>query len=272
MNIDAKIIADSISPTGVRLTTFQLKYQRLFHSEVMTHRMLSRNASSSRAIPVQKMISQVWNNPAAPVHWGQNKPGMQAKESLTGWRLYFAKSLWAWSGRLMCAFAYGMMKIGLHKQVANRILEPWQYIHVVVTATDWDNFFKLRNHKDAQPEFQQLAALMWLKYIGNIPNKLAVGEWHLPYIDSQEIMKYTTGELLKMSAARCARVSYVKHDGLNSSYEEDVKLYSRLIDSDPPHMSPVEHQATPTKNKAYSGNFRGWKQFRKIIEVEKNNE
>ena len=80
--MEVKVIADSISESGKRITTFQLKYPRFIHSEVMTHRVFSRNASSSRAIPVKKMIEQVRNNPAMPIHWGANQSGMQAKNEL----------------------------------------------------------------------------------------------------------------------------------------------------------------------------------------------
>src|SRR5690606_30080072 len=118
----------------------QLRYPRFIHAEFMTHRAFSRNASSSRAIPVHKMLSQVWNDPATPIHWGASRPGMQAREELKGWKRKAAQAIWKLAGRAACVFAWGAMKLGLHKQVANRILEPWQYIHVVVTATDWDNF------------------------------------------------------------------------------------------------------------------------------------
>ena len=285
MGIEVRIIADSVSPQGKRITTFQLKYQRFFHSELMTHRMLSRNASSSRAIPVSKMISQVWNDPAMPIHWGQNKAGMQANTELSGFKLKLAKALWVATGRVACIASWGMMKVGMHKQVTNRILEPWQYIHVVVTATNWDNFFALRNHKDAQPEFRALAALMEHEMDSNLPTELAADEWHLPYMTTEEIelAKYmgSYSDLPKRSAARCARVSYNKHDGSEPSYDDDMELYNQLItrpftdkrgntygDDSPIHASPVEHQAYPAAN-PYEvwGNFAGWVQLRKLIET-----
>ena len=285
MGIEVKIIADSISRSGKRITTFQLRYQRFFHSELMTHRMLSRNASSSRAIPVSKMISQVWNDPAMPVYWGQNKAGMQANTQLQGFKRKMAEALWIGAGRVTCIAAWGMMKLGMHKQISNRILEPWQYISVVVTATEWDNFFALRDHKDAQPEFRELAHKMKIQMDESVPKVLDNWEWHLPYVTEREI---ENGKMLgsynyllpKLSAARCARVSYMKHDGKSPSIDEDLELYNQLMtrpytdkrgntynEFDPIHASPVEHQAYPAADKNYhSGNFVGWIQHRKLLE------
>jgi len=284
MGIEVKIIADSISPAGKRITTFQLRYQRFFHSELMTHRMLSRNASSSRAIPVSKMLSQVWNDPAMPVYWGSNKAGMQAGSELTGFKRKVAEAMWVGAGRAMCVASWVMMKLGLHKQITNRILEPWQYISVVVTATEWDNFYALRNHKDAQPEFRALAASMMYGLNNCTPTLLQEGEWHLPYVSDDEIQdaKWVGSYHLlpKLSAARCARVSYNKHDGTKPSMDDDLELYNQLMtrpytdkrgntygDGDPIHASPVEHQAMAHANSSLpSGNFVGWIQLRKLIE------
>ena len=133
--IEVKMIADSVSEFGVRICTLQLKYPRFIHSEFMTHRVFSRSASSSRAIPINKIISQVWNDPAMPVHWGANVSGMQAKKELKGWRLSLAKNIWVTASKFACIFAYLFSKIGLHKQIGNRILEPWQFINVIVTST-----------------------------------------------------------------------------------------------------------------------------------------
>lgn len=181
--ISAKIIADSISPAGKRITTYELEYQRFIHSELMTHRAFSRNAASSRAIPIRDMLKMVWNNPATPVHWGKYQTGMTAKEELHGWRRLLGQKLWNISGKVACGFAWLMWKTGLAKQVVNRIVEPWSHIKVVVTATEYDNFFYLRNHPDAQPEIQHLAALMLDEYNNSIPQKLNYGDWHLPYFD-----------------------------------------------------------------------------------------
>lgn len=271
--IEAKIIADSISPWGTRLTTFQLKYHRYIHGEVMTHRTFSRNASSSRAVPIWKLVSQVWNNPATPVHWGQNQPGMQADRQVSPWKRRVARFLWRTAGKVACLFAWGLMRVGMHKQVANRILEPWQFMHTVVTATDFNNFFILRDHPDAQPEIQELARQMQQALRRSSPSLLNSGEFHLPYVLPAEIERYkgTDNEWLLpvLSTARCARVSYMNHDGTNPSVDRDKKLFEMLVISTPAHASPSEHQAMATSNPERSRNFSsGWTQFREIIELE----
>jgi hypothetical protein len=265
------VVADSENPNnGIRITTLELRYPRFIHSEFMTHRVFSRNASSSRAIPVKKMLSQVWNNPAMPIRWGQNIAGMQAGGELTGWRKWTAEKMWRAAGKLACVFAWSMMKVGLHKQWANRILEPWQYISVVVTATEWDNWFALRDHKDAQPEIAALARDMKIAMDKSRPVKR---QWHVPYILKSELDDYYAGKvqletLIKCSVARCARVSYLTHDGQNPDIEKDVALYERLVGSVPIHASPTEHQALAINKKSFIKNFRGWEQHRTQVEAE----
>lgn len=266
MTISAKVIEDSTC-NGKRITTMVLVYPRFIHSEFMTHRAFSKNASSSRAIPGKKMLAQVWNNPAMPVAWGKNQAGMQAKEDLKGFRLKLAKLIWKQAAKVACVFAWGLNHAGLHKQLANRLLEPWQYIHVVVTATEWDNFFALRAHPDAQPEIQELAYRMQDAMADSTPRNLGVGGWHLPFVGWNERMFQLP--LVKLSAARCARVSYLTHDGKLPDIAKDVELFDRLVGSIPMHASPIEHQAyalaSPTEQ---SGNFVGWKQYRKVYEAE----
>lgn len=271
--IEAKIIADSISPWGTRLTTFQLKYHRYIHGELLTHRMFSRNASSSRAIPVRKILSQVWKDPAIPIHWGKNQSGMQSDGQISKRRRRVARFLWKTAGKFACIFSWGLMKLGIHKEVANRILEPWQFMHTVVTATDFDNFFILRDHPDAQPEIQELARQMKQALRRSSPTLLNSGEFHLPYVLPEEVERYkgTDNEWLLpvLSTARCARVSYMNHDGTNPSVDRDKKLFERLVISTPAHASPAEHQAQATSNPERSRNFSsGWKQFREIVELD----
>lgn len=265
--ISAKVIEDSVA-NGKRITTLQLRYHRYIHGEFMTHRVFSRNASSSRAIPVQKMLSQVWNDSATPVHWGKNQSGMQANEQLQGWRLRAAKLMWKYSGRTACAFAYIGMKLGMHKQLANRILEPWQFIHVIVTATEFDNFFELRDHADAQPEIRVLAKCMKYAMEHSPAKVLKANEWHLPYVTMKEREEIHPALLMQISAARCARVSYLTHDGKSPSIENDVALFKRLVGGVPLHASPIEHQAQPAESSTtQSGNFFGWIQFRQNYNV-----
>lgn len=292
MTITAQIIADSVSPEGIRLTTMQLRYPRFIHAEFMTHRVFSRNASSSRAIPVSRMIEDLRRDPAMPVYWGSNKPGMQAGAEIDDWSIHDAKRLWLSARDQAISIAQTLMNdVGLHKQIANRILEPWAHINVVCTATDYANFFALRAHTDAQPEIKKLAEAMMAAMGQSDPELLEPGMWHLPYVSSSDIEDACAGEepgtdyietLKKVSVARCARVSYLTHDGRPTSVEEDIELYDRLLGSAPLHASPAEHQATPDTmserfsaegdevgddwdNKFHHGNLRGWCQLRKML-------
>jgi hypothetical protein len=268
--IQAKVIEDSMSPTGRRLTTLQLVYPRFIHAEFMTHRVFSRNASSSRAIPVSKMLAQVWNEPATPIHWGANQSGMQAERELTGLPRWIAQKVWKWSARVMCGFVWVGMKAGMHKQTANRLLEPWQNIHVVVSATEWNNFFDLRAHPDAQPEIHELALAIQGAMIRSMPVPRGTGDWHLPYVSQDERDGWSIDTLRKLSTARCARVSYLTHDGKKPDVEKDLMLYHRLVGSTPIHASPTEHQAMPisdVNDLRMTGNFYGWVQHRKLIEA-----
>lgn len=264
--IEAKIIIDSISPKGVRLTTFELKYPRFVLAEFNTHRVFSRNSASSRAIPVKKLIKDVIDDPVIPVFWGKNQAGMQAKEELSGIPLKLAQFLWGIARYPACGIAYCMTKIGLHKQIANRIIEPWMWTKTIVTTTEWDNFFELRMHEDAQPEIYVLATRMYEEYLKSKPKLLGYGKWHLPYISDEETGKCDIDTLIKASAARCARVSYLTHDGKTPDIEKDLKLYNSLVGAVPIHGSPTEHQATPNKNTKFDKNFRGWHQHRADIE------
>lgn len=275
MKIEAKIIADSISTAGKRITTMQLCYPRFIHSEFMTHRMFSRNAMSSRAVPVAKMIEQVRSNPAMPIHWGTNQPGMQASAELsnemdarlgTSPRQY-VKTLWEHVAEDAANIAERMAQLGAHKQIVNRILEPFQWMHTVVTATEWDNFFELRCHADAQPEIHALACAMRDAMKESIPTTRFDFVWHLPYVADEERERIAIDDLRKISAARCARVSYLKHDGAAPNIEDDLKLFERLAGGKPIHASPLEHQAVPLpKATDRSRNFCGWLQFREMYE------
>lgn len=267
--IEVKMIEDSIHSFGTgdsRITTLQLRYHRYIHAEVMTHRVFSRSASSSRAIPIQKIIAEVWNNPATPLHWGQNISGMQAKTELTGLRLILAKFVWKSASKIACILAFLLYKLGLHKQIGNRILEPFSFINVILTSTEFNNFFELRIHPDAQPEIQQLAKLMKEAMDNSIPKVLKQGEWHLPYITNEERAFYSNDALMKCSTARCARVSYNNHDGSQPSVLKDAQLHDRLVGSVPRHSSPAEHQATPSHSNVFIKNFKGWQQYRDLIE------
>lgn len=252
MTITAKIIAHSAYDGCPDLITLELKYPRFIHSEFMTHRVFSRNASSSRAIPVKRMIQDVLDDPVMPIEWGSNKPGMQAGEELTGSDLWEAELAWISARDHAVECARQMSAAGAHKQIVNRILEPFQHISVVVTATDWDNFFMLRDHPAAQPEIRELARAMDKAISDSKPSKLQEGDAHLPY-----------GECFVSSAAGCARVSYLNHDGTSRDYEKDNALYEMLRNER--HMSPFEHQAIPTPG-VRNHNLNGWKSQRAMLE------
>ncbi|WP_025915479.1 FAD-dependent thymidylate synthase [Herminiimonas sp. CN] len=254
----AKVVLDSVSPTGARLTTLQLVYPRFIHSEFMTHRVFSRNASSSRAIPVAKMIEQVRNDPAIPIHWGSNQPGMQAGVELVGTKLESAKQLWSEAARQAANIAGPMANLGLHKQVVNRILEPFQWMHTIVTATAWDNFFRLRLHPAADPNIHELARAMKEAMDASVPIE-RIG--HAPYISGEEINALPEEDISLISAARCARVSYLNHDGSAPSIDKDIALAIMLRDCG--HASPFEHVAfADAENDIQHANFRGWQSYR----------
>lgn len=278
----AEIVEDTIC-NGVRLTTLKIRYQRMVHAEMLRHRVFSRGAASSRAIPIKKMVASA---NATPVHWGSNRPGMQAGADLTGWRLWAAQKTWMTAMWFAGFFSLLMDWIGVHKQIANRLTEPFQWTEEVITGTDWDNFFNLRAHEMAQPEIQAIArAISKTLYIRQ-PRQVSRGpdkveNWHLPFITdierskAQRLMYDSRSEwhnavfLAKLSSARCARVSYLNHDGTAPDTGKDLGLFGRLT-ADPKalHASPMEHPAYPLNNgKARCRNYRGWRQLRTIIEA-----
>lgn len=266
MAYECRIEADSVNSAGDRLTTFVITYPRFVHSELMTHRVFSRNSSSSRAIPSAKLIQQVIDDPAGPVWWGKNQSGMQAREELSGQALEEAKRLWLIARDQAVASAENLMFHNLHKQIANRILEPWMWITVIVSATEYQNWFKQRDHKDAQPEIREIAAMMREQYGKSNPELLYEGAWHLPFVRTEEQKTYTIDDALKLSTARCARVSYLTHDGKHDP-QADFDLHDRLASThnsdDPGHYSPFEHPAQARPWAMPNSNFTGWQQYRK---------
>ena len=268
MTTEAKVICHSVSEAGKEIVTLQLRYPRFIHAEFMTHRAFSRNASSSRAVPVAKLIEDIERGPAMPSYWGKNQPGMQAAEDLDSISKALAQTYWQRAMLSAIKDAKALHEIGAHKQIVNRILEPFSHINVVCTSTEWQNFFNLRCHKDAQPEIQELANAMFKAMSFSTPKLLKIGEWHTPYVEDEEFPDPDDlGKAIACSVARCARVSYLTHEGKAPKVEEDLKLYERLVGSVPIHASPAEHQATPLLRKdARSNNFLGWLQYREILE------
>ena len=269
----ARVVADSISPQGQRITTFELEYPRIIHSELMTHRLFSRNAMSSRAIPIKKMIEQVRDNPAMPVKFGKNQPGMQdAGDHVspitervvdmdgTVKNVYHTPQDWyAKAGFLAAHFASGFADAGYHKQIANRLLEPFQRMKTVLTATDFENFWWLRVDKDADPTIFALAETMKKAFDESEPEMLYPGMWHTPYVDHVYVnddefdgycvldednkpVMLTVEEAKAISASCCAQVSYRV---LNNTKDKALDIYGKLLSGNKVHASPFEHQATP---------------------------
>jgi thymidylate synthase ThyX len=297
-NCRVRVIAHSIADhvtNKKEILTLELRYWRAIHAELMTHRDFSRNAGSSRAIPTARLIKQVREEPAGPLHWGKNQPGMQAREehdALVDLDFYeefdnpsdvplfkfdtvqvSAQNAWKDAAQEAANRAETFAKAGYHKQIVNRLLEPFQWINVLVTSTEWDNWDNLRAHEDAQPEIQDLAVTMREARRQSKPVKRGIERreeraWHLPYVLDSEREFIRLDVLKKLSTARCARVSYDPFDG-NAAIEKEIERYNMLVGSVPLHASPTEHQACPlTAGDERSRNFKGWHQHRVNVEAE----
>jgi hypothetical protein len=280
MSYACRIVADSISQQGCRLTTFEVCFPRMVLAEFNTHRVFSRNSASSRAIPIEKILARVQEDPFIPIYWGKNQKGMQAELELTPEEQELARLEWLKARDSAVAHAKQLLAIGVHKQITNRVLEPFMWHTCIVTATEWENYFHLRNNLMAQPEIHRIAEMMDLAYREGKPRELAPNEWHLPYVRPEEYSELSLEQLIKLSTARCARVSYLTQDGIRD-VNADFTLYDRLLSGG--HMSPSEHPARPmteaeiilyteqryagsyTAPLPFLGNFRGWVQHRKEI-------
>jgi hypothetical protein len=309
------MIADSISPEGIRLPSMELRYPRFIHSELMTHRVMSRNARSSRAVPVPKMLQEIMDDPVIPIHWGAAQKGMQAYEecnevvylNIPEAHLDFNTPVLDWNQKGLSRenawlrlrdqaveTARSFHEAGYHKQVINRLLEPWMHIDTLVTATQWSNFLALRDHEMAEPHIQELSRQIRECLDSSTPQLLQHGQWHLPYVTKEEFagplfdraasQSLNLWELAcKISVARCARISYEPFDG-DPSYEAELRRYDLLVGSHPLHASPAEHQATPDvfdrmpllgadgksvdigwMKPRLHGNLEGWIQYRKTL-------
>jgi hypothetical protein len=306
--ISAKVIADSIGEHAPRLTTLLLRYPRWIHAEFMTHRAFSRNASSSRAIPVEKLIQSIKDDPAVPLFWGANQKGMQAGEECgvevnlfdpeTGGDSYLdRKAAWLWARDQAIIAAKGFAEAGYHKQLVNRLLEPFGHITVVCTAAQWSNFFALRRHKDVEPHMHLLADMIHDVMSGSTPRMLKLGQWHLPFVSEEEVDdvwldqfggnqggdpeagRLCSEVLRKLSVARCASTSYKTVEGFDMTIERAEAIYAKLAGSVPLHASPFEHQATPARPRLIHGKVdwttelggnlgNAWVQYRKTLSGE----
>lgn len=273
MSFEVKIIADSLAPCGKRLTTVTMKYPRFIHSEIMTHRDRARNAASSRAIPWPKMMEAIANEPVVPLVFGSEQRGMQTGGEIDNPDL--AETIWLDARDSAIKAAKKLSELGVHKSICNRLTEPWMWITVVMSATEWNNFFRLRCHPDAEIHFQKIAGMVRDAIAGSKPKAMHAGQWHLPFIDQQldsffstldlcEETELDSGEILRRcSVARCARVSYLNHDGTRDM-RKDLELFDRLVQgSGFGHWSAHEHIAEACSSEVRSGPFIGWRQYRK---------
>lgn len=291
----AEVVQHSIDEAGNEIITFNVKYALSIHAEALRHRMLSRGVKSQRAIPTWVIRKEVLEDPYVPVWFGANQAGMVADSEVK--YKWLATKLWR-GARYPAVFAHWLCeKLGGHKEWANRLLSPYQWVRETITATEWDNFYNLRIHTDAQKDIKVIAEAMYAAHKKSKPLKLEAGEYHVPYVDRSYVnnqLRYldtdgtelTVEKAIKCSAARCARSSYDKHDGGLPTYDGDIKLYHMLIDSEPAHASPVEHQGTPMAllsgdnvsslcngethldkdGSKWSGNFKGFIQYRQTLE------
>lgn len=241
--MSVKIIADSINSHGHRLTTFEIKVHRYIWSEFLTHRVFARNSASSRARPIQKVIDSVYEDMATPLVWGTSQSGMQAGPPLAGDEQSEALAVWREAASAAVDYATILQDMGVAKEIVNRILEPYSYTTSIVTGTDFQNFFNQRCHPDAQAEIRIPAEEMRELYENSVPNYILQGQWHLPYVQENE-KDFDLENLKKLSAARCARVSYLSHDG-KRDLTKDYELFEYLISHG--HWSPLEHVCRPEK-------------------------
>lgn len=276
-NMFVEVILASRHPvTGRKVYTLHLRYPRIIHGEMMTHRVFNRNARSSRAVPVMTMLNDIRTNPFIPWHWTRNQRGMQG---LGGWQQKILlkdsaalhtdadtpvsrEAAWLWGRDFACDLAESFADAEYHKQVANRLIEPWMWMDLLVTATDWQNFLHLRDHADAEPHIRDLAELVGIALKQAKVQELYPGQWHLPYITDEdwELARaavrpdhgglaphgFVEDVLKKISAARCARISYKPFDG-EASFERELERFEMLVSNDAIHASPLEHQCQPDK-------------------------
>lgn len=255
--INVKIIADSVCKNN-RVTTFELEYPRYIHAELKTHRVFSSNSASSRAIPLDKMIELVLENPVMP-YWTKNQKGMQGAQ-IDGISKGKANDVWLHALSNAVDSVRKLQELGIHKQNANRLLEPFQHIKTILTGTEFENFFNLRISPEAQPEICELAKKMKEIRDNSTPILLASNELHCPYNEN-----VTFNDIAKIleSVALCAQVSYRKE---NREPETVKRIVNMLLTSERLHASPFEHICWYDKTGKAKGNLKGFTQLRHIVE------
>lgn len=263
MSYEVKVLADSVGPVGIRLTTLQCKFPRFILAEVNTHRVFSRNSASSRAIPPEKLIQAVKDDPFVPATFNQRVKGMGVGEPLDVLQASMAESHWMQALADAIHWAEKLNELNVDKSRINRLLEPFMWHTSIISATEWSNFFALRNSPEAQPEFQRLAFMMEQAMRLSTPQEVKYGKWHLPLVTDTERGTRESSYLRMVSAGRCAKVSYGTLE-VEESGDASFLRAQRLLNSR--HLSPFEHQAMPhDKHPVVFSNFRGWVQFRKMI-------
>lgn len=266
--IKAAIIADSVSPLGQRLTSLELTFHRFILAEFNKHRKFTNSAASSRAIPFVTTLKQVMVDPAIPLRFPHEQPGMSGGDEVN--MSNEAKQLWLVGRTRAADVAIQMSDLKVHKSVVNRLIEPYMWISMIVTSTEWDNFFNQRIAGGVQPEMEELAKQMRAALQASAPTAVDYREWHLPYLTEAELNPYRSDlndeARRQLSVARCAGVSYNRL-GKIREMAKDFALYERLLNASPPHWTPFEHVATPASNprKRPKGNFDGWHQLRHIL-------
>jgi thymidylate synthase ThyX len=262
----AEIIADSVNPWGTRLTTFLLTYPRFIHAEMLRHRAFSRCVSSSRAIPIAKMIKAVQEAELYPSFWGAAQKGMAADREVSEETRLKAIAIWDDHREATLKATQALADLGLHKQIPNRFLEPFAPATELITATEYQNFFELRDHPTAQPEIQAIAKLMRKAYASSKAKECEVGQWHIPFIDPVKDLVLNGESVLQVAVGRCARLSYLTHDG-DRDPQEDINLCDRLWTSKPKHLSPFEHVARVAPWRVKCDNFDEWASLRHELRV-----
>lgn len=263
----ARVIADSVSPAGRRLTTIEVQMHRFVLAEFNTHRAFSRNSASSRAIPVTRTLARLAESPAVPIVWPAEQRGMQGGQNLPHEAEEKARQVWLDARDAAVHHAEQLLALGVHKSVTNRLLEPFMSHTVIVSSTSWDNFWTQRCSPQAQPEIRAAAEAMRAAFEDSVPSPVRWGEWHLPYISTEELAQLSLAKCRRVSAARCARVSYLTHAGVRD-IDADLGLFDRLTAASPAHFSPLEHVAAPAYlNPPEAGNFVGWRQLRHTPEA-----
>jgi thymidylate synthase ThyX len=297
MSYEAKILADSLSPADHRVTTMQVTFPRLILAEFNTHRVLSRNSASSRAIPVERRIEQIRENPFVPEAFGKNQRGMQASETLDDAEARQAEKWWRDAACAALEYGATLAACGVHKQHANRVIETYAWHTVICTSTEWANWDALRVSRMAQPEMFKIASMMREVRQASTPEPLEYGEWHLPLVTKPPTDTHWTNrdevndltavgfDPVKVCVGRCASVSYERHDA--TTPDKASAICDRLRADG--HMSPFEHALRPMTAhelrlfqqdalewngrewmptgavRHFLGNVEGWVQYRKLL-------